>query len=120
LCYWPPSAAALALVTAGCGGSGGPGSSSSGSSGAKSAKSSAAADLGVKHAQCMRANGVPDFRDPGQDGGGATGQNGPNRDSPQFQKAQQACKSLEPPENQPGTPQNAELQKKMLKWALTV
>jgi hypothetical protein len=74
----------------------------------------------VKHAQCMRANGVPDFRDPGQDGGGATGQNGPNRDSPQFQKAQQAGKSLEPPENQPGTPQNAELQKKMLKWALTV
>ncbi|TDD92992.1 hypothetical protein E1293_00560 [Actinomadura darangshiensis] len=105
------SAAALALTAAGCGGSGesgGAGGSTSGSSGAKAA---ATADPGVKHAQCMRENGLPGYPDPGQNP-----QNLPGRDSPQFQKAQRACQSLEPAEKQPGTPENAELQQKMLKW----
>ena len=103
------SAAALALTTAGCGGSGG---SKSGSS----AKSSATAAQGVKHAQCMRENGLPGYPDPGQDSGDAA-KNLPDRDSPEFKKAEQACQSLEPPENRPGTPENAELQRKMLKSA---
>jgi hypothetical protein len=104
------SAAALALTAAGCGGSGG---SKAGPSGAKA---NATADQGVKHAQCMRENGLPGYPDPGQDGGG-TAKNLPDRDSPEFRKAEQACQSLEPPENRVGTPENAELQRKMLKWA---
>jgi hypothetical protein len=103
------SAAALAMVTAGCGS----GDSKAGSSGATS---SATADQGVKHAQCMRENGLPGYPDPGQDGGGTT-KNLPDRDSPEFKKAEQACQSLEPPENRVGTPENAELQRKMLKYA---
>ncbi|MGH3380209.1 MAG: hypothetical protein ACRDP6_36300 [Actinoallomurus sp.] len=102
------SAAALALTAVGCGGSG---DSKAGSSGAKS---SATADQGVKHAQCMRDNGLPGYPDPDQTNADTT-KNLPDRDSPQFKKAEQACQSLEPPENRPGTPENAELQRKMLK-----
>jgi hypothetical protein len=104
------SAAALALAAAGCGGSG---DSQAGSSGAASG---ATADPGVKYAQCMRDNGLPAYPDPDQ-GGEATTKNLPDRDSPEFKKAQQACQSLEPPEHRAGTPENAELQAKMLKWA---
>ncbi|WP_433465432.1 hypothetical protein [Spirillospora sp. CA-128828] len=103
------SAAALALTAAGCGGSG---DAKAGSSGAKA---NASTDQGVKHAQCMRENGLPGYPDPGQDSGEKP--NLPDRDSPEFKKAEQACQSLEPPENRPGTPENAELQRKMLKWA---
>jgi hypothetical protein len=53
----------------------------------------------VKYSQCMRSNGVPSFPDPVggrlqlkvQRGGEL------DPDSPQFQAAQQACKSVEPP-----------------------
>ncbi|MFB4304876.1 hypothetical protein [Actinomadura sp. GTD37] len=75
-------------------------------------KASATADQGIEHAQCMRGNGLPGYPDPGQDAGA----NLPDRDSPAFQKAVRACQSLEPPQNRPGTPENAELQAKMLKW----
>jgi len=34
-----------------------------------------------------------------------------------FKKAEQACQSLEPPENRVGTPENAKLQQQMLKSA---
>jgi hypothetical protein len=103
------SATALALTAAGCGGSG---DSKAGSSGAKS---NATADQGVKHAQCMRENGLPGYPDPGEEGGRP--KNLPDRDSPEFKKAEQACQSLLPPEHRVGTPENAELQRKMLKWA---
>jgi hypothetical protein len=62
----------------------------------------------------MRENGLPGFPDP--DSGGTT-KNLPDRDSPQFKRARQACQSLEPPENRVGTPENAALQAKMLKYA---
>lgn len=100
------SAAALALTAAGCGGSG---DAKSGSSATSSA------EQGVKHAQCMRANGLPGYPDPGQ--GGGPPKNLPDRDSPVFKRAEQACQSLLPPEDRPGTPENAELQRKMLKSA---
>jgi hypothetical protein len=108
------SAAALAVTAAGCGGSGDSetGSSGTNASGVSGAKASATADPGIEHAQCMRDNGLPAYPDPGQN----PGANMPGRDSPEFQKAQRACQSLEPPEKQPGTPENAELQQKMLKW----
>jgi hypothetical protein len=65
----------------------------------------------AKFSQCMRAHGVPDFPDPGTNGGivihgdtgGATGPagssaSGPpgdlNPNSPAFQKAQKACGGL--------------------------
>ncbi|TDC58771.1 hypothetical protein E1281_00325 [Actinomadura sp. KC345] len=106
------SATVLALTAAGCGGTGGSGDTASGSSGTKAAVT---ADQGVKHAQCMRENGLPGYPDPGQDGGATADL--PERDSPEFTKARQACQSLEPPEKRPGTPENAELQRKMLMWA---
>ncbi|MFC5754634.1 hypothetical protein [Actinomadura rugatobispora] len=104
------SAAALALTAAGCGGSGDSTTTASG------AKPAATVDQGVKHAQCMRDNGLPGYPDPDQ-GDESTAQNLPDRDSPEFTKALRACQSLEPPEKRAGTPENAELQQKMLKWA---
>lgn len=103
------SAVTLALTAAGCG------SSSDAKTGASGAQSKAAANPGVKHAQCMRENGLPGYPDPDQTDEGST-KNLPGRDTPQFKKAEQACQSLLPPENRVGTPENAELQRKMLKW----
>jgi len=49
----------------------------------------------LKFVQCMRSHGEPDMPDPGSNGeipaGGSV-----NPQSPQFQKAQQACQSLQP------------------------
>jgi hypothetical protein len=44
----------------------------------------------------MRKNGVPDFPDPkrGANGGVILGGSGVNPNSPSFQKAQQACRSI--------------------------
>ncbi len=50
----------------------------------------------LKYSSCMRSNGVPDFPDPKGQGLiqiNATGTLEPN--SPQYQKAQTACRSLE-------------------------
>ena len=59
---------AAAALLAGCGGSGSPGNGGSASAG-----SSTKAHAGLKMAQCMRANGVPSFPDPGSSGGGPIG-----------------------------------------------
>jgi hypothetical protein len=83
------SAAALALTVAGCGGSGDSKSSSSGSN--------PTVEKAVKYAQCMRENGVTSFPDPDKSGKFVIAAGGPNQSSPQFKKAQQACKSLAPP-----------------------
>ncbi|HEY4850974.1 MAG TPA: hypothetical protein VII22_09260 [Streptosporangiaceae bacterium] len=55
----------------------------------------------VKYAQCMRAHGVPNFRDPHTTNGGIGVPSGFGFDmtgidmhSPQFQSAEQACQSL--------------------------
>jgi hypothetical protein len=50
----------------------------------------------LKYADCMRKNGVPDFPDPkrGANGGVILGGSGVNPNSPSFQKAQQACRSI--------------------------
>jgi hypothetical protein len=54
----------------------------------------------VAYAQCMRDNGVPHFPDPNSDGEFAldVSPDKPDLDfnSPQFQAAQEVCKSLEP------------------------
>src|SRR3954470_19418725 len=82
------SAATLALTAAGCGGSGDSKSSSNASSSMEKA---------VKYAQCMRENGLTDFPDPDKNGKFVIAAGGPNRNSSQFKKAQQACKAQEPP-----------------------
>lgn len=115
------SAAALAMVTAGCGGSGGSGAGSSGSSGSNSNSSgsnaNATLEQAVKYSQCMRENGVTKFPDPDKDGKIRIAAGGPNRNLPQYKKAQQACKSQEPPGLQDDPAETAKAQQEWLKWA---
>ncbi|NUU21371.1 MAG: hypothetical protein HOV68_07620 [Streptomycetaceae bacterium] len=56
-----------------------------------------------KFAECMRANGVPNFPDPSADGGAMIDQSqmGMTPDDPKFKAAQQACAQFQP--NGPGT-----------------
>jgi hypothetical protein len=107
------SAAALALTVAGCGGSGDSKSSSSGSSGSNA---NSTLEQAVKYAQCMRENGVTNFPDPDKDGRIRIPAGVDNK-SPQAKKAQQACKSQEPPGLHPDSAQTAQDQKEWLKWA---
>lgn len=54
---------------------------------------------GLKYSQCMRENGIKEFPDPSPDGGMLLRmKKGTDLDpeSPKFQKAQEACKSLQP------------------------
>jgi hypothetical protein len=105
------AAAVLALAATGCGGSGDPKSSSSGSN------ANPALEKAVKYAQCMRENGVTDFPDPEKNGKFMIPAGGPNRNSAQFKKAQQACKSQEPPGIQDDPAERAHDQEEWLKWA---
>jgi hypothetical protein len=53
----------------------------------------------VKYAQCMRSYGIPSFPDPTRANGHASliqKGSGIDQNSPQFQNAQQACRSLSP------------------------
>jgi hypothetical protein len=107
--------AALALGVAGCGGSSG----GSGSAPAASGEGSSDSTRLVQYAQCMRKNGVPGFPDPvnGQLQLQATRGGPVDPSSPQFQAAQQACKSLEPPGLQSGSAQSNQQQSQALKFA---
>jgi hypothetical protein len=90
----------LLLVSACGGGSTGPGVAGAGSStGAASSSAASKRNTALAYSKCIRSHGVPDFPDP--DSKGQVQINaGPGSDlapdSPQFKKAQQACKSLEP------------------------
>ena len=88
--------AVLALLAAAC--SDGP--SPTGSGGSADAGGSANSPSAVSYSQCMRSHGVPNFPDPGSNGGfnlgPAGGSGGLDPNSPQFQKASQACQSLMP------------------------
>jgi hypothetical protein len=99
------SAATIALTVAGCGGSG--------DSKTNSSSSNSNLEKAVKYAQCMRENGLTDFPDPDKNGRFVIAAGGPGRDTPQFKKAQQACKSQEPPgiKDDP-----AELAKEQASW----
>ncbi|MFB9831849.1 hypothetical protein [Actinoallomurus acaciae] len=103
--------AALALAAAGCGGSGDSGSSSSGSN------ANPTLEQAVKYAQCMRENGVTNFPDPDKNGRFVIAAGGPNRNSSQFKKAQQACKSQEPPGIKDDPADVAKAQQEWLKFA---
>jgi hypothetical protein len=93
--------AAIAVSIAGCG-------SSRGQTGTNAAGISS----GIKFADCMRANGIAGFQDPGGGGGGIAIPSGVNPASPAFQKAQHACQRLLP--SLGGPAQATAHQKKML------
>jgi hypothetical protein len=105
-------AVSLALTVAGCGGSGDSGDSKAGSSGSNSTVEQA-----VKYAQCMRENGVTDFPDPDKNGKFVIAAGGPNKNSPQVQKAKQACKAQEPPGLKDSPAEVAKEQREWLKFA---
>ena len=104
-------AASLALTAAGCGSS-----SNSSSSGSSGSNANSTLEQAVKYAQCMRENGVTNFPDPGKDGRIMIGAGVDNK-SPQAKKAQQACKSQEPPGIQDNPAQMAQAQNEWLKFA---
>jgi hypothetical protein len=74
--------AAAATVLAACG-----------SSSSDKTVTSAAPDQARRYAQCIRANGVPDFPDPDAKGR-FTGAGHEQQDNPKFQAAQQKCRGL--------------------------
>jgi hypothetical protein len=89
------------LATACAGGPSGPGVAGQGASSTPSASpSSDTGNAELAHAQCMRDHGISDFPDP-QAGGGSAIQFQPGSDldpdNPQYEAAEDACKSLLPP-----------------------
>ena len=79
-------AVSCGLVIAACGSTG----SSAGAS------TSGTPNAGLKFAECMRSHDVPNFPDPGANGGGFHPIAGINPSSPAFQSAQHACAKLQP------------------------
>ncbi|NGN66737.1 hypothetical protein G5C51_22885 [Streptomyces sp. A7024] len=85
--------AASALLLAGCSGGTSEADSGSGKSGASPTSQ---ADKGIAYAKCMRENGVKNFPDPENGQIKITPGSGLDMKSPEFQKAQEACKKLSP------------------------
>jgi hypothetical protein len=121
------AALGLAALASGCGGSPGPGVAqgpNSGSSGSGSTGGSSKGDPAA-YAACMRKHGVPNFPDPDShgrfkitSGRGRNGQKtGIDVNSPQFQKAQQACQKLQPNGGRPSQQEQAKEQQTALKFA---
>jgi hypothetical protein len=105
--------ACLALMAAAC------------SSPAKTGTSAAPAGGSARHSelaysQCMRAHGITDFPDPSAQGGldlnGGPGSD-LNPSSPQFKAANNACKSLLPPQRAMSPAQQAAARAQALKYA---
>jgi hypothetical protein len=94
-----PLAAAVAAIgmLAGCGGGSSGGTAQSASA---SSKQQDSAQL-VRYAQCMREHGVTNFPDPTSTGALTLGKT--TIDSPQYQTASQACRSLAPAGSQNGS-----------------
>ena len=106
---------AATLVLAACG-SGGPGVASLGAAGSSptpSGGSGSKAQSSVTFSQCMRQHGITNFPDPGSRGevsiNGGPG-SGLDINSPQFQSAQAACRSLLPNNGVPDPSQQAAFQ----------
>ena len=96
--------AALALLLAGCGGS----STKTASPAASGAVPAANLSKLERFAQCMRAHGDPSFPDPTPQGTFNLPPGGVAASSPQFQAADEACKSLAPPGTLSGQPPTAQ------------
>jgi hypothetical protein len=97
---------AISLLAAACGG----------------AKPPGRVAAGLAYSACMRAHGVTNFPDP------ATGPNGHvtlslagiDLNSPQFQAAEHACRSLEPGGGGSSQPLTAAQQQALVKWAACI
>ena len=85
--------------------------------------STAARDLALRFARCMRANGVTNFPDPNASGAltidGIANGSSLNTDSAPFKRAISACRDLEPP-GFTGTVRSPEQQAAALKFAQCV
>jgi hypothetical protein len=118
---------ALAVLASGCGGSAGPRVAQAPNGSSNSSGSSSGSGTGdpAAYSACMRKHGVPNFPDPDSKGrlkieGGraANGQQvGLDVGSPQFKKAQRACKRLQPRGLTPTPQQQAKAQQQMLRFA---
>ena len=117
------AAAAGVLVLAACGSSGSPGVANLAAGSTPSASpgggSGATGQQGAEQfSQCMRSHGIPDFPDPGSGGNVNISAGGDvNPDSPQFQAAQTACRSLLPNGGRPDPSQMAALEASALKFS---
>jgi hypothetical protein len=89
---------ALAILGAGCSGSTETGGGTSGATpSASSGGNESSSTFTVKFAECMRANGVPNFPNPNGQGNELGPQSGIDPTSPAFQNAINGpCKSLAP------------------------
>jgi hypothetical protein len=121
------AALGLAVLASGCGGSPGPGvakAPNSGSSGSGSSGGSGKGDPAA-YSACMRKHGVPNFPDPDSKGRiritsgvGRNGQKtGVDTNSPQFRKAQRACRKLQPNGGKPTPQEQAKEQQAALKFS---
>jgi hypothetical protein len=109
------AALCLGLSLTGCGGSDGDAKANSAAQGGGSTDKSAAL---VKYSECMRQNGVPSFPDPVDGRLQMRIEPGSDLDpdGPAFKKAQEACKSMEPPGLSNGSGGSGEQQEQMLKY----
>src|SRR5215468_10697244 len=107
--------ACLALVAAACSSAAKTGTGAGSAGGGGSAKHSELA-----YSQCMRAHGITDFPDPNAQGG-IDLNGGPGSDlnvsSPQFKAANNACKSLLPPQHALSPAQQAKVRAQALKYS---
>lgn len=103
---WLAAVITTAVVAISCAACSSPSSSSGPGSTGSGPASGPAAGL-LEYAQCMRSHGIKDFPDPGangslsvgasaQAGSGGNGNSDLNPDSPAYQAANQACRSLLP------------------------
>jgi hypothetical protein len=124
------AAAGSALLAAGCGGgSSGAQVAQVGTTSSAASRSSSSGSSGrgnpTAFSACMRRNGVPNFPDPDSNGriritGGrdASGRTfGVETDSPQFRKAQRACRKLQPNSGKLSPEEQAREQQKALEFA---
>jgi hypothetical protein len=120
--------AGIALAVAGCGSSSSPGvaniSSAKGASSASSESRGSSPEgpasleqAAVAYAKCMRANGVPEFPDPGAGGGFLFRARAGLTSSPLFRAAQAKCHELLPPGPGSGPPPSAQTLARFLKIA---
>lgn len=108
------ASAAVVVIGAGC-------SSAAGTAGTSAGAVNAA--NGVRFAQCMRSNGVPNFPDPGPSGqltiDSVANGSGVDPNSAAFQQALSACRTLEPA-GFTGTARSAQQQQAALQFAQCV
>ena len=107
----------IAALTAGCSSSSGPSVASAGSSSQAAASTQKPSTLA--YARCMISHGVKNFPEPNSQGQlqVTNGQQLPDVNSPQFQAAAQACKTLNPASVAISPAEQAQHQAALVKYA---